>query len=174
MTRIGEPARFEVELSKERPRYQWLKDGEDIAPSKKYDMGNVGPRYHLTVNEVDSRDSGDYTFLCKGHRSTARLSVEARPELVMEDKFLEQIILKVGGYASIEVPYRASPNPRATWRLNGHVVTENRRIRIDNIYNMSSLLISKAEKEDAGEYSLTLENPFGKATLKVKVIVLGK
>ena len=34
--------------------------------------------------------------------------------------------------------------------------------------------MTKAQRSDAGEYQLTLENKFGKAQLTIKVIVLGK
>ncbi len=36
------------------------------------------------------------------------------------------------------------------------------------------MTMTKAQRSDAGEYQLALENKFGKATLTIKVIVLGK
>lgn len=51
---------------------------------------------------------------------------------------------------------------------------ENRRVRSETIHNMTSLVFHRVEREDAGEYSLTLGNSHGSNTLKVKVIVLGK
>ena len=59
-------------------------------------------------------------------------------------------------------------------QFNASPLLEGRRIQVDTIYNMTCLVISRAERQDAGEYSLTVENAHGSATFRVKVIVLGK
>ena len=51
---------------------------------------------------------------------------------------------------------------------------ENRRVQVDTTWNMTSLALTRAERQDAGEYSVTLENQHGAATLKANVIVVGK
>ena len=80
VARLGEPATFECELSAADARAQWLKDGFDLHAGAKYEMGVAGRSYRLTVRDVDDRDAGDYAIVVKGHRSEARLDVEARPE----------------------------------------------------------------------------------------------
>jgi len=80
VSRLGEPAMFEAEVTKPDARAQWLKDGFDLQHGPKYDIGVTGRNYRLTVRDVDDRDSGDYAIVVKGHRSEARLEVEARPE----------------------------------------------------------------------------------------------
>ena len=59
-------------------------------------------------------------------------------------------------------------------QLNGSSLLESRRIRVDTIWNMTSLCITRAERGDAGDYSLSLENQHGVSTFKVKIIVLGE
>ena len=83
-------------------------------------------------------------------------------------------MLRAGQSASVEVPFTAAPQPRIRWTFDGITLYESRRIKIDSGYNLASLLIAKAEKQDAGTYTLHMDNPFGSATLNVKVIVLGK
>jgi len=80
VSRLGEPAMFECEVTKPDARAQWLKDGFDLQHGPKYDIGVTGRSYRLTVRDVDDRDAGDYAIVVKGHRSEARLEVEARPE----------------------------------------------------------------------------------------------
>jgi len=80
ISRLGEPATFECEVTKPEVRAQWLKDGFDLQQGPKYDIGVTGSRYRLTVRDVDDRDAGDYAIVVKGHRSEARLEVESRPE----------------------------------------------------------------------------------------------
>jgi len=90
--RLGEPATFECELSKADARAQWLKDGFDLRPGPKYDMAVAGRQYRLTVRDVDDRDAGDYAIVVKGHRSEARLEVEARPEFKVPHLYTRFVI----------------------------------------------------------------------------------
>ena len=71
-TRLGEDHMFEVELSRDRGKAQWLKDGIEIRSSNKYDIWHQERLHRLTIREVDDRDAGDYAILVKGHRSAAR------------------------------------------------------------------------------------------------------
>ena len=68
VTTIGTKATFECEISKDRARAQWLKDGIEIYPDRKYDISVSGFKHSLTINKVDSRDVGDYAIVVKGHR----------------------------------------------------------------------------------------------------------
>ena len=172
--RLGESTTFDCEISKSDARAQWLKDGNEIYGDKKYDIFARKHKYGLTVRDLEARDSGDYAIVVKGHRSAARLSVEAKPEFIMSEEFAKPIVLKVGGSTVIEVPFRGSPQPRATWRFEGRQISESRKKHSETIYNMTSLTISRAELDDAGSYTLLLENNFGSAQISIKVIVLGK
>lgn len=65
-SKIGAPVTFECEVSKPDLTAHWLKDGFDLKPGPKYDMGVLGANYRLTVKDVDSRDIGDYAIVVKG------------------------------------------------------------------------------------------------------------
>ena len=100
--------------------------------------------------------------------------IAVKPEFLDISKYEEPLILRVGQSAAIEVPFKACPQPKVTWKCDGHSLPESRRFKVDTIYNMTSMIIARAEKPDAGTYTLVLENGFGKATFSVPVIVLGK
>ncbi len=102
-----------------------------------------------------------------------RLNVEAMPRFTREDLFTDALVLKAGQSAVVEVPFSAAPQPRVRWTYDGLGLHESRRIKLDTVYNMTSLVISKAEQADAGTYSLNLDNPFGSAKLNIRVVVLG-
>ncbi len=72
VTRLGEDYTFEVELSRDHGRAQWLRDGMEIRADRKYNIWNEAAHHKLTIREVDDRDAGDYAILVKGHRSAAR------------------------------------------------------------------------------------------------------
>ncbi len=71
-TRLYDDYTFEVELSRDHGRAQWLRDGMEIRASNKYNIYHEAKHHKLTIREVDDRDAGDYAILVKGHRSAAR------------------------------------------------------------------------------------------------------
>ncbi|ESO04852.1 hypothetical protein HELRODRAFT_191479 [Helobdella robusta] len=173
-TTIGQPVTFECEVTKPEKVAHWLKDGFDLKPGPKYDMGMDGGSYRLTVRDVDSRDVGDYAVVIKGHRSEARLDVEASPQIRHSDRFMQPLVLKAGTSASVEVPFTGSPQPKIIWNYEGRPLRESRRVRVDNDHDLTTLILSRVDRSDAGTYSLKLENDFGSGQLKVKVIVIDK
>jgi len=90
------------------------------------------------------------------------------------DKYLEPLVLRAGTSAAVEVPFTGSPQPKITWMVGGQVLRDVRRVRVETIYNLTTLVISRAERSDAGTYTLSLENQFGTSNLTVQVTVLGK
>ena len=172
--RLGGRVKFECEITKEDARAHWLKDGHEIYPDKKYDIECEGRYYCLTVNNIDSEDAGDYGIVVKGHRSEAKLQVEAQPIFTTENLYESPLVIKAGSSAVIEVPFQGSPQPRVSWKVDGHGILESRRLHHDTIYNMTSMTIKRAEMDDAGLYSVHLNNPFGTTTLDIEVIVLGE
>ena len=84
------------------------------------------------------------------------------------------MILRAGTSAVLELPFTASPQPEVSWKFKGGRLPDSRRFKEDTIIGMTSLSMKQVTKTDAGEYTLALENPFGKATFSIKLIVLGK
>jgi len=89
------------------------------------------------------------------------------------DKYLEPLVLRAGTSAAVEVPFTGSPQPKITWMVGGQVLRDVRRVRVETIHNLTTLVISRAERSDAGTYTLALENQFGTSHLTVQVTVLG-
>jgi len=74
----------------------------------------------------------------------------------------------------MEIPFTASPAPKVTWELNRKTLEPSRRVTVDAITNMTSVCIGHVQMCDAGTYTVTLENQYGKVTLNIKVTVYGK
>ena len=74
----------------------------------------------------------------------------------------------------MEIPYSGSPAPKVSWNFDGRSLRDNRRIRVENGDDVSTLFINRAERSDAGVYNMKLDNEFGSSHLKVKVVVLGE
>ena len=84
------------------------------------------------------------------------------------------MILRSGSSAVLEVPFNGCPQPEVSWTHKGGRLPDSRRFKVDTIYNMTSMTMAKVVKGEAGDYNVSLSNPYGKVSWSVKLIVLGK
>lgn len=73
-----EYATFVCKLSCDSRNVTWLKDGSSLVASDKYYFANMGQVYTLTIKDVQSDDSAEYSLASGGKISTASLIVEGR------------------------------------------------------------------------------------------------
>ena len=164
---------FECEVSKPNADVHWLCDGQPLKRTGKYEVIADGTIHKLVIHDADGQDEKIYSASTKSNHTKARLIVEAAPEFDL-GKLSETLTLKEGRSAVIEVPFRANPQPNVKWQYNKGYLPDKKRMKVDTINNMTSLCLSHVVTDDAGDYTLTLENDFGKGTYNVKVKVLGK
>ena len=103
-----------------------------------------------------------------------RSSLFTVPPVFLDEKYKETVVIKVGSSTVIELPFSAHPMPEVSWVFKKKPLLTSKRIISETIVGMTALTISKAERKDSGTYSLTLQNEFGKATMTVKLMVIGK
>ena len=96
------------------------------------------------------------------------------PPTITTSKYDETIQLREGDSVALEVPFKANPQPKVTWKFEKQPITPNRRLALDVIRNMTSLCIGHVKVKDSGKYTLDLQNEFGLVTLNIKVNVLGR
>ena len=84
------------------------------------------------------------------------------------------MVLRAGSSAAIEIPFYSCPMPEVTWKFKGGRLPDTRRFKTDVIYGMTSMTMAKVVLSDSGDYTLTLQNDHGKATMTIKLIVLGQ
>ncbi len=88
--------------------------------------------------------------------------------------YADKLILKAGSHTAIEIPYTGAPQPEVTWAFKGGSLPDPRRCKEETVRCITTLILTKVQLSDTGDYTLTLENIHGKTTFKIKVIVLGK
>lgn len=80
--------------------------------------------------------------------------------------------VKAGNTITLSAVIKGIPVPKVTWKKDGKEVPGKADIVVTPVG--SKLEIRNSAKEDAGIYSLTVENEAGTKTVEVKVVVLGK
>lgn len=91
------------------------------------------------------------------------------------------IVVVEGDKLHINIPYNAVPKPEMVWSKIIHTDTasdtklqnDDRRLMTCEL-NSVHLEVMKCVHDDAGEYSVTLENAIGTATRIINVKVIGK
>ncbi|XP_066933586.1 peroxidasin-like [Clytia hemisphaerica] len=153
-----------------RPSLTWLRQGQVISPTRRFKLSHTGD---LEIREIRLSDAGLYT--CRASNglgsvsNTARLTVRAPPRFTLTP-------FNQAGLAgtNIGLSCRATgyPTPVVTWQKNGaRLPSDGRHV----ILPSGQLRISRARKEDEGQYECSAFNVIGvvstTANLTIKAIV---
>jgi hypothetical protein len=102
------------------------------------------------------------------------LSVTVSPKIFVDKKYDETIYLNAGQSTAFEVPFTGNPQPKVVWTFNDGDLPDKKRMEAETIYNMTTIRMSHVQRQDTGSYMVTLANDNGKATITIKLVVLGE
>nr|XP_055037359.1 myosin binding protein Cb [Misgurnus anguillicaudatus] len=185
----AEQALFKCEVSDEKVTGKWFKDGVEVQPSDRIKITHIGRMHRLVIDNVKPQDAGDYTFIPDGYA----LSISAKlnfleikidyvprqepPKIHLDvggNKVAQNTIIVVAGNKlRLDVEITGEPAPTVSWKKQDKPLTEvEGRVRVENKKDSSSFIIEGAERDDEGNYSITVTNPAGedKANLYIKII----
>ena len=74
--KIADTVTFECELSLDDAALDWYKGDRVIKNSDKYEIVAKGAVHRLTINDVDSKDAGEYSAVFRNKSTKANLIVE--------------------------------------------------------------------------------------------------
>lgn len=74
----------------------------------------------------------------------------------------------------LKIPYRAIPKPSMVWKKDEAELKADERLTVRCELNSIHLELQKCKHEDAGVYTVTLENNLGSVTGTINVKVIGK
>lgn len=86
----------------------------------------------------------------------------------------QEIVLVEGERMHLKLPYRAIPKPTMVWKKGETELKTDDRITLSCEMKTVHLEMPKCKHDDAGVYTVTLENPLGSVTGTVTVKVIGK
>jgi len=96
------------------------------------------------------------------------------PTLTPDSTFKDTLTMKAGTSTTANITVAAFPEPSVTLTFNGGSVVDDKRVSCKLAQGKLSFVVQKVQKEDAGQYVLTVENQSGKATATITVVVLGE
>ena len=75
---FGHPVSFECQLSRDMHDYTWLKNGKPLLADRHYKMSADCGTYKLTIPHTNPEDAAEYTFTCRGKKTSAKLLPKSR------------------------------------------------------------------------------------------------
>lgn len=86
----------------------------------------------------------------------------------------QDVVVVEGEKMYLKIPYQAIPKPSMVWKKGEAELKADDRLTMRCELNCIHLELLKCKHEDAGVYTVTLENSLGSATGTINVKVIGK
>ena len=154
-----------------KPNVEWFKDGIRVKENRRVRIDNDGTRVTLAIKETRSSDQGEYKCVVANDLGTVScvanlaITVITKPEFKEKLKATEvtegdpvRFVTRVTGYPMPELEWY-----RGTTKLENEARIALRESKDDHTY---SIVISNAQREDAGMYKCVASNEGGKCKMK--------
>uniref|UniRef100_A0A8C5CK07 Myosin binding protein C3 n=1 Tax=Gadus morhua TaxID=8049 RepID=A0A8C5CK07_GADMO len=169
-----EEAFFKCEVSDEKVKGTWYKNGVEVKASSRTHITHVGRIHKLTIDAVTPEDEGDYTFVPEGYafNLSAKLNFLDPPKIhldCMGRSADSTIIVVAGNKLRLDVPITGDPAPTVIWTKGGK---GDGRVHVESTMGHCVFTIEGAERQDEGGYSVIVRNPAGEDTAEINVKVV--
>ncbi|CAN8010311.1 unnamed protein product, partial [Ixodes pacificus] len=167
----GAPISHYVIEKKEKGSPKWEKAAEVPGDQTKGTAPflDEGKEYEFRVTAVNKAGPGE--------PSEASKPVVAKPRFLaprIDRKNLHDLTVKAGQSIKFDVNVQGEPPPTVVWTLDDEALKPTNHRSIDNEDYNTKLAVRRAERSDAGKYTITATNSSGKDAVTVTVNVLDK
>ncbi|CAB1426647.1 unnamed protein product [Pleuronectes platessa] len=162
----GSSLTLRCEINKPKGDVQWLKDGQEIPPSRRHTIRAQGRERSFTIHQVVEEDAGEYTCESTDDRTSSTVSVET-PRVVEFIAELRSITIREGE----DAVFKCVVSPEDTqlvWRLNGKQVALNERTVVSSNGLCHMLCIHNCLVSDGGRVTADAEGLVSEAELQVQ------
>ncbi|XP_041899175.1 obscurin isoform X8 [Corvus kubaryi] len=158
--------KLECEVSKEKVKPVWKKDGVKITSSKKYEEIQSGKTLCLLIHDLEKTDAGLYT--CDIGTDVAKSKVSVQELNIGITKRLKNTEIQEGEDCTFECILSHESIDDFNWTLNGRKVESGGRFKASNAGRKYTLSIKNVIPDDTGEVIFTARGLTSKASLVVK------
>uniref|UniRef100_W5MSM2 Obscurin-like protein 1 n=1 Tax=Lepisosteus oculatus TaxID=7918 RepID=W5MSM2_LEPOC len=154
------------ELCKPKGDVQWLKDGQEIIPSRRLVIKAEGRERSLTIYRATGNDSGEYVCESKDDRTCAKVMVEM-PRVVEFIAEVHSVTVLEGEDAMFKCV--VSPeDAELVWHRNGEPIIPDDKYVVSNNGVCHTLHILSCQLSDSCKVTAEAEGVVSKANLKVQ------
>lgn len=152
---------------------RWIKLNKDPAPNVEFTDNNVqeGHQYEYRVTAINAAGNGKPS-------DTSSLFIarplKEKPKLWLDDLLGRKIKVRAGEPIIINIPLSGAPVPTVEWQKNSIRLPESNRLSLETNSEKTVIRIEQSTRNDAGKYTVTASNEFGKDSADIEVIVIDK
>ncbi|XP_028249498.1 obscurin-like protein 1 isoform X11 [Parambassis ranga] len=162
----GSKLTLQCEINKPKGDVQWLKDGQEISPSRQHTIRAQGRERSFTIHQVTEEDAGEYVCESTDDRTSATVTVE-NPRVVEIIAELRNVTIREGEDAVFKCV--VSPeDTKLVWRLNGKQVAQSEHTVISSNGLCHMLCINNCMVSDSGKITADAEGLLSDAELQVQ------
>ncbi|XP_021244944.1 obscurin isoform X10 [Numida meleagris] len=158
--------KLECEVSKEKVKPVWKKDGSVLTSGNKYELIQSGKTLCLLIHDLEKADAGLYT--CDIGTDVAKSKVGVQELNIGITKRLKNTEIQEGEDCTFECILSHESIDEFNWTLNGSKVESGGRFKASNVGRKYTLSIKSVIPADAGEVVFTARGLTSKASLAVK------
>lgn len=103
--------------------------------------------------------------------SGPQIENQTPPTLLVKEKVYK---VRENEDVTFTIPFGGTPKPDVEWFTSGKLVKNDSRKKKTTGEDSATLTIKKVVDEDAGEYTIKLENPIGDVQADLTLIILSK
>ncbi|XP_066483103.1 obscurin isoform X3 [Tiliqua scincoides] len=162
----GESTTLCCRLSKAAP-VEWQKEHKALRSGGKYQIRQEGPCAELVIQDLDLTDSGDYTCICGGQKTTASLTVNALPTLFTKDLKDEEVM--EGKSATLRCELNKA-SAAVEWKKGHKILKSGNKYKMRREGAVAELIIQNLDTADSGTYSCMCGEQQTTASLEVKAL----
>ncbi|XP_035764954.1 obscurin-like protein 1 isoform X5 [Neolamprologus brichardi] len=157
---------LQCEINKPKGDVQWLKNGNEISPSRQHTIRAQGRERSFTIHQLMEEDSGEYVCESTDDRTSATVTVET-PRIIEFIAELRNVIICEGEDAVFKCV--VSPeDTKLVWRLNGKQVALNERTVVSSNGLCHMLCINNCVVSDSSRVTADAEGLISEAELQVQ------
>uniref|UniRef100_A0A4W3HXA5 Obscurin, cytoskeletal calmodulin and titin-interacting RhoGEF b n=1 Tax=Callorhinchus milii TaxID=7868 RepID=A0A4W3HXA5_CALMI len=150
--RVAENATLSCEVSQSKTEVKWSKDGKVVSASKKFKPESDGKTRKLVIQNVESKDGGDYVCEAAGEKLTFHVTV-TEPEPVFANKDSLKKVVKVRSSENAALICEVSQSKtEVKWFKGGKILSPGKKIKLESDGKTRKLEIQNVESKDEGEY----------------------
>ncbi|XP_071011211.1 obscurin [Oncorhynchus clarkii lewisi] len=163
----GKTVTLHCELSKAAASVEWKRGAKLLTNVAKYQMRKKDLLVELKIIDANLEDSGVYACICGEQKTTATVTIKARPVTFIEE--LRNVQVEEGNTVMLRCEL-SKPGMSVEWRRGTALLQNGEKYQMKQKDATLELVIRKTLPEDSGVYSCVLEDQQTFATIIITAI----
>ncbi|XP_016314282.1 obscurin-like [Sinocyclocheilus anshuiensis] len=163
----SQKATLSCEVSDLKTEVKWFKDGKQMSSSKTVHMESKGKIRQLLLENVQTKDAGEYTCEVGNEKLPFKIQVtELKAAFTNKDSYQKEVKVSASQKATLNCEV-SDLKTEVKWFKDGKQLSSSKTVHMESKGKSHQLVLENVEKKDAGEYTCEVGNE--KLLFKIQV-----